>query len=162
MGYDKIIFLDFDGVLNVIPTKHDDFGAIFHVEFVLNLKEIIEETGAKIVISSSWRSDGLEKLRRMWEHRKYPGEIVDVTPSTVAAGKRYDIPYDLVKRGDEIRLWLENNKVNKFVIIDDDNDICEYRDNFVYCVNPEHEDCVDIGYGLTKQCAKWVMQKLAN
>lgn len=49
----KIIFLDIDGVLNVIPQGFDDFGGIFHKNFEDNLKHIIEETNAKIVISST-------------------------------------------------------------------------------------------------------------
>jgi len=55
----KIIFLDIDGVLNVIPQGRDKYGMIFHPEFVENLKYIIEQTNAKIVISSSWRIDGI-------------------------------------------------------------------------------------------------------
>ena len=43
----NVIFLDFDGVLNVIPQGHDDFGGIFHTEFVENLSRIIDETRAK-------------------------------------------------------------------------------------------------------------------
>ena len=46
----KTIFLDIDGVLNVDYDDKDQFGHIFRDEYVQNLKEIIEKTGAKIVI----------------------------------------------------------------------------------------------------------------
>ena len=47
----KIIFLDIDGVLNVINQGRDEFGHKFNPKFVGNLKAIIDATGAKIVIS---------------------------------------------------------------------------------------------------------------
>jgi histidinol phosphatase-like enzyme len=50
----KIIFLDIDGVLNVYCSERDEFGCMFHEEFVDNLRWIINETSAKIVISSTW------------------------------------------------------------------------------------------------------------
>ena len=75
----KLIFLDIDGVLNVIPQGHDDFGGIFHPEFIENLKHIIEETDAKIVVSSSWRHGGLQRMLDMWKFRSLPGEVIGVT-----------------------------------------------------------------------------------
>lgn len=77
----KVIFLDIDGVLNIIPESVDEFGAVFHSNFVNNLKWIIEETDAKLVISSTWRYGGLNWLKRMWKYRNYPGEIIGITPS---------------------------------------------------------------------------------
>lgn len=50
----KVIFLDFDGVIT-IPHKWD-----INTERLKNLKKIIDATGAKIVISSSWRSLNVE------------------------------------------------------------------------------------------------------
>ena len=72
----KIIFLDFDGVLNVIPDGFDKFGGIFHKHFVENLKRIINETGANIVVTSTWRFMGLKQLNEMWKFRKFPGKII--------------------------------------------------------------------------------------
>lgn len=60
----KIIFLDIDGVLNTIETfinrkKEYKETGILNVEIdefrVQYLKQIIKETDAKIVLSSSWR-----------------------------------------------------------------------------------------------------------
>jgi len=69
----KVIFLDIDGVLNVIPQGHDKYGGIFHPEFVENLRTIIEATDAKIVISSTWRMSGLNIMKEMWSARNLPG-----------------------------------------------------------------------------------------
>lgn len=158
MEIQKIICLDLDGVLNVIPQGHDEFGSIFHSNFVDNLKHIIDETGAKIVISSTWRMNGILEMKRMWEVRGLPGEVIDITPTCyqmVDWGKFER--YDEVERGYEIQDWLDKHpEVTNYVILDDDNDMLDsQRDNFVRCANnTDHEDCVDIGYGLTKQCAE--------
>lgn len=167
----KVIFLDIDGVLNVITQGHDEYGSTFHKHFVANLEQIIKETEAKIVISSSWRTASLKSMQEMWLFRDLPGEIIDVTPSlylkkggclvfwndklnehpTPAIGG-YSIP-----RGCEIDYWVRNEsekfgELKNYVILDDDTDMLWHqRNNFVQCSdNPEHEDCVDVGYGLTK------------
>lgn len=142
---DKIIFLDIDGVLNVYCQGRDKYGCLFHKHFEDNLKYIIMKTNAKIIISSSWRTAGLEKMRSMWHDRKLPGEIIDITP--------YD---ESRHRGKEIQMWLNNHSILKYVIIDDDTDILESQlSNFVKTSNNlDHIDCVDIGYGLTYECAK--------
>jgi hypothetical protein len=149
----KVIFLDFDGVLNVIPQGHDDFGGIFHPEFVENLGRIIEETGAKLVISSSWRHMGIERLHRMWKHRQYPGEIIGITPDLRWSQDLEGGPK--MVRGDEIQAFLHwYSEITNYVILDDDTDMLKnQRMNFVQTsTNINHPDCIDIGYGLTKEC----------
>lgn len=49
-GIEKAIFLDIDGVLN-----DDHFGIKIEEERVALLAKIVKETGASIVLSSSWR-----------------------------------------------------------------------------------------------------------
>lgn len=145
----RIIFLDWDGVLNVIPEGHDEFGAIPHRHFVENLDKIIRETGAKIVFTANMRLDGLDKIREMWDKRKYPGCVLDITPVN---SNIHGV------RGEEIDHWLQKhkNQIESYVILDDDDDMLEYQmDRFVYTnENFDHEDCVDAGFGLTDQCAK--------
>ena len=58
----KVIFLDIDGVLNsdeyVDKVKKSDIQGIerdIDIEKVKLLKRAIDETGAKVVLSSSWR-----------------------------------------------------------------------------------------------------------
>ena len=149
----KVIFLDIDGVLNVIPQGHDAFGGIFHPDFVDNLKRIIDETDAKIVISSSWRHSGLQKMLDMWEFRNLPGEVIGVTPDLYRfldfEGERTMV------RGDEIQAVLNiHPEITHYVILDDDTDMLKYQlGNFVQTSNNiNHPDCIDIGYGLTKEC----------
>lgn len=153
----KIIFLDIDGVLNVIPQGRDKYGSCFHKHFEENLKWIVKETNAKIVISSTWRFSGIEIMKEMWKERDLPGDIIDITPFTSVVTD-YDASFsERAERGNEIRDWLnKNGDVEKYVILDDDNDMLrEQQDFFVKCSgNQHHEDSIDIGYGLTRQCAE--------
>lgn len=161
----KIIFLDIDGVLNVYCEGRDVFGCTFHKHFEDNLRWIIEQTGAKIVISSTWRYSGLKVMQEMWISRDLAGEVIDITPNEVDVVKRGTCEfYDLVERGHEIQQWLDDRTdVDSYVIIDDDNDMLKsQKDNFVLTVNNrDHEDCVDMmGYGLTKKCAEKAIEIL--
>lgn len=118
----KVLFLDIDGVLNTdrqqwhcqmnCITPIDEFGYEFDHKAVDNLATILEETGAEIVISSSWKFLGLQTLQKMWEDRKLPGTILDITSD----GK---------SKGWEIDEWLMEceSQVNRYAIIDDENDI---------------------------------------
>lgn len=102
-SYNRVIFLDFDGVL--VPDngtwewRRDRYGREFHPECVNNLKEIIDATDAKIVITSSWRGYlSLWQLIRMWNARNMPGEIVGVTKQIS------------IYRGIEIDEWISKHK----------------------------------------------------
>lgn len=140
----KVIFLDVDGVLNSEKgykehiNKNGFNGVLVYAEVedrpLKLLKEIVDKTSAKIVVSSSWRigceRSGREsvfgnKLYEKLEKRlkDYGMEIHDITPS-LGIG---------TQRGDEIREWLSKNEVKNFVILDDDCDMCEYADteNFI-------------------------------
>ena len=82
----KVIFLDFDGVLNTenyqvrrrsegLPVM-DSYGHLFDPEAIANLGSILEAVpDAKIVVESSWKVMGLLHLRQMWKARNLPGEI---------------------------------------------------------------------------------------
>ena len=63
----KIIFLDFDGVITTYASKWE-----IDNEKCLLVKKICDETGAKIVISSSWRYSTVEKTID-----QYPGLVLD-------------------------------------------------------------------------------------
>ena len=58
----KVIFLDVDGVLNSSRTLHEDIS--LEDDLILNLKEIVDKTEAKIILSSSWRlsTEAIAKL----------------------------------------------------------------------------------------------------
>ena len=76
---EKIIFLDFDGVLNTEYNQRlllyqgkawqDEDGAVFDPEAIKQLKRVIDATKADIVIESSWKYFGLEAMQEMWMAR---------------------------------------------------------------------------------------------
>lgn len=146
----KYIFLDIDGVLNVISQGQDEFGSLFHPHLVENLRTVMDATGAKIIISSTWRCAGLWKMQLMWEMRDLPGEVIDVTPEL-----------NLI-RGEEIAEYLRKNPADAYVILDDDDDMLpEQMPYFVRTSeNLDHEDCCDRGFGLTKKCAEQAIKIL--
>ena len=163
----KVIFLDIDGVLNVYGTEHDEYGQIFHEHLVENLRTIINETGAKIVISSTWRFSGLQRMKDLWKFRNLPGEVIGITIDCydLIADGRFEF-YDDVTRGHEIQDWIDDNKnrIQSYVILDDDNDFLpSQRLNFVRTANNiNHPDSIDVGYGLTKICADNAIRILNN
>ncbi len=124
----KVIFLDVDGVLN---SKQDGNSIKLRTDSHLRLlQEIVKATGAKIVLSSSWRA-GFAKARNTLSDRlrEYGLEIMDSTP--VLPG--------LTCRGDEIRQWLNDSgqSVERFVILDDDDDMAEFTDTNLVRTDPE-------------------------
>lgn len=157
----KIIFLDFDGVLNVGIDGTDRYGQCFHKSFVENLQWIIEKTNCDIVISSTWKMKGLLELQDMWKYRGLPGNVIDITPNEVDIVDRGICEfYDEVDRGHEIQQYIDDNKIKIYCIIDDVNDMLpNQQDRFVRTSNNKHSDCVD-GYGLTVQCAEQVVEIL--
>lgn len=152
----KTIFLDIDGVLNVDYDDKDQFGHIFREEYVQNLKEIIEKTGAKIVISSTWKDKGIERMLDLWKERQLPGEIIDITPDCVDVCESTNIVYyDQVKRGHEIKLWLDRHpEVTQYAIFDDIQDFLdEQQDYFVNCSTGEPVKPWKLGIpGLKEEC----------
>jgi hypothetical protein len=130
----KIIFLDFDGVLNTaswLRRQAADWmsspkGKPYEKEreidpsAVARLNQITEKTGAKIVVSSSWREDySLEELRTLLRGKGCTGDIIGVTPDLSARSKGgiWMAP----SRGRAIQTWLEQNTTSEtsFIIIDD-------------------------------------------
>jgi len=109
----KIIFLDIDGVLN----NHSTFGPgrsgdeAIEPGMVELVAGLVQETGARIVISSSWRSRGFLLMRELLaRHGLDSQSVIGVTP------------YLLGGRGTEIREWmrLSRKPVKSFVILDDE------------------------------------------
>jgi len=129
----KIIFLDVDGVLNSEESivrhyeafvkengegvPHEDFTAIFPEEYMNNLKEIVEKSDAKIVVSSTWRlgyPDSRHWLKLISNLKEYglDERVIGVTTNI----------HDL--RCNQIKKWLEDNKelgIDNFLVLDDDS-----------------------------------------
>lgn len=123
----KIIFLDFDGP--IIPeqshTTHRPMAKKAWPDCVAALNRITDTTGAKIVVSSSWRSDGLTKLRKLLKDWGVTGTVVGVTPFLFTKAESI---WGTATRGSEIADYLKHQKdVEAFVIIDDDNDMDDFE-----------------------------------
>lgn len=135
----KIIFLDIDGVLNSANMNNEFIpeieGQYYPYEPILveNLNKVIRKTGAKIVVSSTWRlGESVENLQHLLLKIGCVGEVIDKTDNY---SERF------VVRGCEIFKWiLDNEKLlgchhydfEDYVIIDDDTDMLyDQRNNFV-------------------------------
>ncbi len=110
----KIIFLDIDGVLNsdeyfdkVRNLNIQGIQSEIDVEKIKLLKKAIDETGAKVVLSSSWRyTKNAQYLKELLANFEI------YTDST---------PFMQGVKGLEIKQWLLNNQgVEDFVILDDE------------------------------------------
>ncbi len=114
----KVIFLDFDGVLNTdkYVAACGRVGMIIDPEKMELLKEIVERTGAKIVLSTSWREH--------WsEHELECDETGDEIKRIFAFhgmriyGKTPEISF---RREKEIEKWLDDHpSTENFVVLDD-------------------------------------------
>jgi len=125
----RIIFLDFDGVLRPLAGRTDRDG--WAPESVGALNYLTDNSGAEIVVSSTWRNDySLRALTQLLRSKEVRGEIVGTTPKSYAADDaRLIVPG--VTRGEEIRQWLEKNGPAEFVIIDDGRDLEPFNHRFV-------------------------------
>ena len=156
----KIIFLDIDGVLNCetafkkgfckyvdwVDKEKKDYHMSFYPPAKDLLNKLINETDAKIVISSTWRGNGLQFMQNVWKQEQMLGEIIDITPHL------YLKDNSSAPRGCEIKRWLENkgfrhinwskkeqqkyikqSGIESYVIIDDDSDmLLQQKDYFVH------------------------------
>jgi hypothetical protein len=148
----KVIFLDFDGVLNSAQSanfwhnKRDQSkwenemyeqwkGSLFEYlafEFcpiaMSNMEELIRRVPeAKVVVSSTWRlNNDVEALKKILQPAKLIVDaIIDITPNI-----------RITPRGNEIQAWLDKHpEVTEFVIIDDDSDMLHLKDRLVHTSN---------------------------
>ena len=110
----RIIFLDIDGVLNTKDWVQNKSAWVEENKLRL-LAYLCEITGAKIVLSTSWRETLIEpdvigkesafyKAAQLF--KEYNLEILDITPR-------------LQTREQEIMSWINDNKIKSWVIFDD-------------------------------------------
>lgn len=108
----KLIFLDIDGVLcNLEQWKSylPDNEHPFDPKCVDMLNRIIDKTDAEIVISSSWRRNDIEWIRKIFKMRgfKYPERIIGETVrkyTFVIKGSHLPLV-----RGNEIREYVDRH-----------------------------------------------------
>lgn len=113
--------MDFDGVLNSIDWwrrrgSSNGWDPLQNIDprAVGLLNQLVDRTGAVVVISSDWRKLYPERrLSDLLAKRGFHGRVVGTTP---------DLWY--MPRGHEIRSWLDQHpEVQRFVIIDDQADM---------------------------------------
>ncbi len=135
---DKLVFLDFDGVLNSSKfaahlyrnneSAQDEKGLdLFDPQTIDCMNRIVDATGAKIVVTSSWRYLGLAKLQELWKERGLHGEIIGMTSLHVVdklilekGMERLEQEMNGSPRSEEIAHWLKSYNINaNYVILDD-------------------------------------------
>jgi hypothetical protein len=134
----NVIFLDIDGVINPfgiedkwpIQRMDPDFSVhevltqsfkdeqTFDRKCIRNLNLLVRAVRADLVLSSSWRLENYGDVVRKLHESGVEGKFLGPTPYLPPANGI--VP----PRGHEIALWLqEHPAVDKFVILDDDNDM---------------------------------------
>ena len=114
----KIIFLDFDGVLNNAEFRANNKN--YHENFIDEttmpyLRQIVQETGAKIVLSTTWKTRWDAEDQSVLEDTKKINDIF----------AKYDLEiYSKTdnfndNRNFEISMWLCAHAVENYVILDD-------------------------------------------
>jgi len=130
----RVIFLDFDGVIVPFAKKYQKRRpALVSAEAVTCLNAVIKETGAKLVITSSWRK--FAPIEKLDECVKKWGVVGDVVGKTVSLNK---------SRGKEIADWLQGapeffhllDPIESYVILDDEEDMDPVKDHLVKVQNP--------------------------
>lgn len=114
----KIIFLDFDGVLNSVKylALCGEYGVVLNPAKMQLLKQIVDATDAKIVLSTSWREHWFQDPVLCTDTGRQINERFD------AFGlKIYDkTPRIRLSREAEIRSWLlQHPEVRDFLVLDD-------------------------------------------
>ena len=115
----KVLFLDIDGVLNECLSQSRAPSGVIGIDDdkVQLLRQIIEATGAQIILTSSWR--------KSWSRHpllcRLDGEYLDsklAQEGLCITGKVSDAIWD---RGEGIREWLGGHPtVKTWVALDDD------------------------------------------
>lgn len=115
----KVIFIDIDGVLNEdsTPTRTKSRVMFIDQEKLLRLKQIVEATQAKIVLSSTWRYDR--------DDPRYNGDFLELREVFQKVGLEFYsyTPVDAIgiRRGMEIKAWLGMHpEVDQYIILDDE------------------------------------------
>jgi hypothetical protein len=105
----KIIFLDIDGVLNCDKTPNPrEFPYIVDRKLLARLKKLLDRTGAKVVLTSSWRCDPVG----LFAARHYGVPFIGTCPDKPNSTRR-----------NELLAWLKAHpKVTRFMVLDDEDD----------------------------------------
>ena len=147
----KVIFLDIDGVLNsddYIDIAKNVQGIERHIDIdkVKLLKKAIDETGAKTVLTSSWRnSKDIGTLRELL------AIYFDVTP------------FINWERGLEIKQWLSTHKgVEDYIILDDEIYDSFDKEMLRHLVKVSDANGRGLGEGLTQKDIDTIIKRFGR
>ena len=114
----KVVFLDFDGVLNgdEYVRRCGRFGVILNPEKMELLKQLVDKTDANIVLSTSWREH--------WDMAQEGCDAIGQEINRIFSQYRlqiYDkVPHRTYGREKNIRSWLQDHpEVSTYVVLDD-------------------------------------------
>ena len=152
----KVLFLDVDGVLNYEGCD-SYFGSVLFVveEKVRLLADIISETDARIVLTSTWREGYYDMLG---QEESFDSCLYEALVDKLEENDLYI--HDCIgrngkTRGEQIELWIKDSEedIESFVILDDMNaeEFGQYADYLVQ---------TDSGIGLEEYHVKAVIQIL--
>ena len=116
------ILLDIDGVLTseahtqkcVLEHRNENLYWMdwFDPACVEVLRQLLDKTGADIIVSSSWREIGIDRLREVWKHNDMPEELKGLTDEWSPDKK------------EALRGWIMRNITlhpsDKYIILDDE------------------------------------------
>jgi hypothetical protein len=125
----KVIFLDMDGVMNTLTTSRIKWPDDIDGDLFDRLVKVINETDAFVVISSSWRYSPscFLKILSRFDSEDLKARVIGITPKDMGG----------CPRSDEIKMWLDNHgPVEKFAIIDDDDDAGIDMEDSFFLTNP--------------------------
>ena len=117
----KVIFLDVDGVLNC-QTSKSKCGAFIGIDDdkVKRLRAIVDATGAKIILCSSWKS-GWERTNKELQDREADYLDRKLKKEGLRILDKTHEPRGSAYRGDGIRRWMKCFvTVEEFIILDDE------------------------------------------
>lgn len=151
---DKVIFLDVDGVLNDKNTKSRCQGYIgIDSKKVKLLAKLVNETGATIILSSSWKhywNKNPEYCDRfgIYLNKKLQQE------NLIIADKTYD--KKKWRRGEGIKKFIEQHDIKNFIVLDDEiYDFYEYESIYKNWIETDY----DKG-GITEEQIELAIRKL--
>lgn len=138
----KIIFLDIDGVLNSdLWEKSSNHKANnypfnqFDPKAIKLFNKVVNETKAKIVLSSTWRlNHSLPEMKDIFKSVGIVCDIIAFTPDLKTNN-------DAIIRGNEILKWCKENEetigckhlhYTDFAILDDNDDMLLWQNNYFF------------------------------
>jgi hypothetical protein len=126
----KVLFLDCDGVINHLDSMcyTCEGGGIYKADRrkVQMIQEMIEETGCKVVLCSSWRN-----MHGGYEYVNYYLQIplIGQTPG----------PHADMLRGHDVQEWLDKHpEVENYAILDDETDYLPHQLPHLVVPDPEY------------------------